>query len=1083
MEKHDLLLIVDATASMANYLAALNTSLSQIISISALTGCFSRIGVLAYRDYSNIATLLEFSEWLDLEPGADPEKQPDIVAFARRLRATGGGDYPEAAKTALAQAYSTMRPDAKTLILLYADAPPHTAAAALHRKSNAQAEINQLSLSSMYGGFGPSFLDWVSAANALRDGHNNAQVFALLAPRMDRDDATYYNYLCEITGGACTHLVDSQPDTISKASVELLLAWMGVDKDSGGVNNSDSDAIGDWTYYVSTEGIHALENEEDLNTRRFFPVPYNQKTKVLHNIAKMRLTTDVIKQRLPKKSVPAQNPAGRWAVDKAYRDMASQHLMRIIKEDVVAIAINPVFGALWRAVCKDRTYEQREVLLDKFSKAVGEITDAKKKDLMQEWLEESYNFIAEIQATIDSVPEDDQFPCVFLDPTVNFNRSPDKDDTDAPVGNLTRKELLEISRSCDPRILRRLGRILTQLSYVKDAKSMPKHIVKSDTSQARRIPLVLASERYGSQFWTIMLHTITPGTQLAPRAAALLAALVIRLGIPFLAEIAEREVLSYKDKWNNIEVPETFATSCMGLLLDANSAHQKTQRGETAGETSLLNESDRLLFERLIAFKMLEYNLDTPLTARIPWTPNKDVVPMGPVVTCRLCQYPRSVTLMGPDNQCGVCIGALSGRPNSTGAGVSHADNPDSKMSWVECTVPSCRGQYVVYDVAGLRCRPKCHYCRLKGTGVSVTAPVVECSKCTNRIIWPEEYRPSSFDVSQFVCTACESGRQTTEDIETSAKALNVENGTSWLAEDSDKPGESPFTNRSPFYIVSTMGADGFMRRISLFPAQDRSFTQRGKQVRNTNELISTLKVFVDRRKSARIDCSLCFDSFWPSALNPACGRRGCLQRICTTCSGSWYGTNTPGSIINPATLACPFCRRFPAPQTLAKYGKGVHTVKDLNMAIQNHGSWVYAWCVDCSSAKQFVERDCASGTPPTLQDWTCEECQEQARLARVDTNTERDIAQIKKIKPCPECGTMTQKIAGCGHITCPVEGCGTCWCYFCGEKVPEDMIYDHMAMDHGGIFERGELGDYPDDERDEFDDDDDDDDDDMMVH
>lgn len=1076
MEKTDLLLIVDATASMASYLTALNTSLPQIISISALTGCFSRVGVQAYRDYSCYGSLLEFSGWLDFEPGADPEKQPDIVAFARKLQARAGGDYPEAAKTALAQAYSSMRPDAKTLILFYTDAPPHTNAPGLNWKSNAQAEMNGLSLSYKYGGFGSLFLDCVSAANTLRDGQNKAQVFALLEPRMDRDDATYYNYLCEMTGGACIHLVDSQPDTISKASVELLLAWMGVEKETGDRHNPDSDAIGDWTYYVSMEGMHSLENEEDNNTRRFFPVPYTRKTNVLDNIAEVRLTTDVIKQRLPRKAIPVRNPVDRWNVDGAYQDVASQHLMRIIKEDIAAIAINPVFGSLWRAVCKDRTYEQRANLLDAFSKAVGNITDEKKKDLMQEWLEESYNFIAEIQAIIDNVPEAEQFPCVFLDPTVSFNKTRDKDNTDTAVENLTRKELLEISRSCDPRILRRLGRVLTRLTYVKDAKDMPEHIAKSDSSQARRIPLALASEQHSSQFWTIMLHTINPGTQLTPRAAALLAALTIRLGIPFLADVAEREVLSYRDKWNNIEVPETFASSCMGLLLDANTAHQKAHKDDTGRQTSLLNESDRLLFEHLIAFKTLEYNLDGPLTARIPWKPNKDVFPMGPVVMCRTCQYPRSVTLMGSDSQCGICIGELPRKSNNTDIGVSHADTPQSKMSWVECRVPSCRAQYVVYDVAGLINRPKCHYCRLKGTGASVAAPVVECSKCTNRIIWPEEYRPPSFNASQFVCTACESGRQTTEDFETSAKALSVENGMSWIAEDSDKPGVSPFTNRSPFHIVSTMGTDEFMRRISLFPARDMALTQRGKQVRNTDDLIATLKLFVNRRKSARVHCSLCFDSFWPSALNPACGRRGCLQRICTACSSSWYGSNDPGSIINPATLACPFCRRLPAPQTLAKYGKGIHTVKDLNMAIQNHGTWIYAWCVGCSSAKQFLERDCARGTPPTLQDWTCEECQEQAQLARVDCNTERDTAQIKKIKPCPECGTMTEKIAGCGHITCPVEGCGTCWCYFCGEKVSENRIYDHMAEDHGGIFERDVLGGYSGDEFDEFDDDDDDD-------
>lgn len=38
----DLLILVDATASMTSYLQALKQSLPQIISISALTNCFDR---------------------------------------------------------------------------------------------------------------------------------------------------------------------------------------------------------------------------------------------------------------------------------------------------------------------------------------------------------------------------------------------------------------------------------------------------------------------------------------------------------------------------------------------------------------------------------------------------------------------------------------------------------------------------------------------------------------------------------------------------------------------------------------------------------------------------------------------------------------------------------------------------------------------------------------------------------------------------------------------------------------------------------------------------------------------------------
>jgi hypothetical protein len=68
-EVYDLLLLVDATYSMYSYLEALQTSLPKIIQISQLTDCFSRIGLLAYRDYTEDHRekdgLLEWSGWFD----------------------------------------------------------------------------------------------------------------------------------------------------------------------------------------------------------------------------------------------------------------------------------------------------------------------------------------------------------------------------------------------------------------------------------------------------------------------------------------------------------------------------------------------------------------------------------------------------------------------------------------------------------------------------------------------------------------------------------------------------------------------------------------------------------------------------------------------------------------------------------------------------------------------------------------------------------------------------------------------------------------------------------------------------------
>ncbi|KAL4925615.1 uncharacterized protein BDV17DRAFT_182649 [Aspergillus undulatus] len=174
---------------MRHYLGALNTPLPQIISISALTGCFSRLRVIAYRDYTDWDELIKFLGWLDISPSEGSSKQQDVVAFTKLLNARGGGDYSEAAKTALAKAYAMMRLDTKTIILLYNDAIPHETIPKPEQLTNADVKMKALSDSRSYNGFGPSFLDWVSAAKTRANGDKKAQVFALLQSGSERKAA------------------------------------------------------------------------------------------------------------------------------------------------------------------------------------------------------------------------------------------------------------------------------------------------------------------------------------------------------------------------------------------------------------------------------------------------------------------------------------------------------------------------------------------------------------------------------------------------------------------------------------------------------------------------------------------------------------------------------------------------------------------------------------------------------------------------------------------------------------------------------------------------------------------------------
>lgn len=1045
-DEYDLLILVDATSSMGTYLASLQKSLPQIISISSLTHCFSRIGLLAYRDYCDRG-LLDWSGWVFSDPDAPVV---DLIAAAKNMIPLGGGDAPEATKTGLARAYELMRPNATTLILLYTDAPPHTPATGSmsDRSSNLAPEQRALKDVSSYGGFGPSFSDWVSASKMFTSaGQKRGIVFSILDRGLKFPTAGFYMYLSTITGGTCFSLWNNGPDSISTLTIEILLAWMGVDK-TGSTTASHFHAH--LATYVSTKNIHQINSETDTAASQFFQVPYGRPNGS-PNICDDHVGLDLLKKCLPKKEPPVQSFAKRYASDEVYKKIATEQIRKIIVDDVSVISINPVFGSLWRAICNDRSNEFREELTTAFGLQVDRISNSTEKARMKTWLDESYDYTAEVLETIGLVPQEKRFPCVFLDPTLVFpaesNETPKQGGGSAPGTLFRRDELLEIGRSCDYKVLRRLGRILTRLSYVHSADEMPTHIAAVPENEIPRIPMALASPEYNRRFWGILLHIIVPGTMLASRPAALLAALSIRLGIQPLLEAADQEMLLWRDRWNNVEIPETWNVSCMSLLIDADEAYKRRQ-GSSPESAGLLRTHDRALFERLVSYKMLEMNLETTLLARLGWTPQKSSFPLGPVVNCKSCDFPRSVTMMGKGGLCGYCLwtdfATAEERDVCLTANVTKNDKETTSGTWVECSMRNCRGQYVLYRPETLRVRPKCHYCRH-----SLPAPKVECSQCLNKIIWPEEYRPST--MADYKCSACTSGRKTIIDVETTASKINAENSTEWLLRNDNKIPE-PFNHQSIFRVISTAGVENFCEKVELFPARvNLSLCLNGKPIRNVESLLEQLVSWVSRRRAESGTCSLCFSSMRKSNLAPACGRSGCNQRICGTCLEGWYGLNAPGQVINTAALSCPFCRRAPTGKTLAKYGMGVHAVADLRLAVARAGEWIFAWCRSCDHAKEYAERVCAQG-PVELNHWVCEGCQ----------GTDNALGCVKE---CPGCGTATEKISGCGHITCPVPGCGAHWCYFCGKKFDQNSIYAHMNEAHDGFYADGDDGDDGDEE------------------
>lgn len=1136
-EVYDLLILVDATYSMFSYLESLKTSLPKVIAISNLTNSFSRIGLLAYRDYSESNRtkdgMLEWSGWYDQNAVGDGAvTSATLMTTAASLEPIGGGDFPEATKTGLAKAYSLMREEATTIVLLYTDAPPHCYMVADRDDgSNYHAEQAALKDERSYEGFGPRFVDWVSACQELHRGCRKAHVFCFLDENLCSAPchAGYYIYLSTITRGACLFMTDSRPHSIAQTTVDILLAWMGTEK--AGVEKSTMPAK--LIRYKDGANIRQIKDERDPVANTYFWA-HTQTTKVWQrvlqvseesrvrellaaNIAETQLDSDLLKKYLPKRKTPVEDFAQRYAKDAAYKKTVVGQLKSIIEDDVTSMSLNPVFGALWRAVCNDRDNPARDELITTFSLHVDKIANAEEKARMKNWLEESYDYAAEILETLNEVREADRFPCVFLDPTIEFKpakgrKEKETDDEensedDRSITAFRRDELLEIGRSCDGRILRRLGKVLTRITYVESAADLPAHIAATTNAEVPKIPLALASGRYKRKFWKVLLHLVLPGTMLAARPATVLAALAIRIGLKPLFSSASSAMLFWRDKWKNLEVPETWNASCLGLLLDADSEYRKqmkaTQEEGSTENDSLLFRSDRELFSRLVDYQHAGANLLRTLSAQVGWTPEKTQVPIGPVVSCRGCNFPRSVTIMAEKSggKCGLCLVEDWTDPEHKerclAAHVTKEDTEASNATWVECSMRTCRAQYVCYNVNELNVRPKCHYCRLQpdlahDKRSDDTAPTLECTTCLNKIIWPKEWR--FMTSSPFRCTACVNGRQTITTVETNAELICRENGNGWLLRNDDNVLKEPF-KRSLFWTITTSGSEAFVNNVEVLPTLDAApaLSMHGKLIRNQADVKTELKTWIRRRTRPKDLCSLCFNNVISERLLPACRRRGCHQQICEGCLNGWYGLNSPGSIINTAALFCPFCRRAPAARTLAAYGMGIHAVGDLKVAVEESGQWIHAWCYECGKARRYMERVCARGAPDAIEKWKCESCNvftlEDARIAEQEAQATLDMVaqlpadeqnaariealarlqdaqKVRKqlecpIKECPGCKIPTQKTFGCDHMSCSVRGCGTHWCWNCGVAFDAREIYEHMNRDHGGMYQGGDgLGD-----------------------
>ncbi|KAJ7790840.1 hypothetical protein B0H14DRAFT_3115499 [Mycena olivaceomarginata] len=955
---YDLLVVTDATASMGGYLDALRSSIPEILALAKLSGIFSRLGVLAYKDYTDATDeIVAWSGW----------NSDNLPQFVQSLEPTGGGDFPEAAKTALIRGLQAVNKESKTLVLWYADAPPHHISVQSHGNDVSEAKA-----------FPSGAVDWVKLCHTAR--RRNCTVFSFTPNSMDVAHSAFYVLLSELTGGISisTKAGSKSTSLISRLTLGVILQWLGQ-----GAADMD-DVLRESAASPLTAKPKPID--EALGCAGYLPPSHASAGTPLRQI----LSTPLDTSNIPSLTFSAHsfNLAKRF-VDPSetdYRDLVYARLTEIIRSNVASLTYNPIFGTLWRAVCKDSSSRKTE-LVNLFSESVGKVTDADKSAAL---------------ANSDG-------PMVYLD-------------FDADV-QLTRTQLLDVSRSCHAGVLKKIASVFTHLKLVEPGGAFAPH--------QRSLPLTLPPR----DFFRLLPHLIVPGTLYPARAAGLTAIISLITGVPFLKDSATALLLATaKGKWLDMKVPENISFDCARLLLSAPDSNV------------VLTPPERRVYAAMRRYQLIELNLDVPLVVKVSWSPEKTRGPGDVKIQCRKCGVRRSITIMSHlhGDLCGLCISA---NLSPTKVASQFPDTDDGESCWVECSRRSCRAHYVVEDVAALKIRPRCHYCRHKKP-----CPWLECSVCANRIVVPPKFRTTK----AYVCPACANpewaGKRVMES-ETTARVLISQNGVGWLG----FAQKNLFDGKSAFKLMQIFGETVFGDATA-----DTAITLmlNNKKVHDVRSIVDQVEGRVGQGKVVLATCALCFEDVPSTKLVPACGRTGCAQLVDEGCLREWYGQNTPGKLLNAMQFACPFCRRRPTIKTLTRYNRDAATLGGLRDALVDH-QFFYAWCIDCGFAKRAFERTvCTEEGIPPITAFRCKDCWVSAPVAPPESKNEFRAEhlrlQAEKAAAWKDVSGSKQaritKEGGCNH---PVCVCWTHSCHVCGkDESALGDIYSHAYRMHGGAYD-----------------------------
>ncbi|ETV95934.1 hypothetical protein H310_10593 [Aphanomyces invadans] len=940
---------------MGTYLPALKASLRQVFVVAKLLfhGRLM-VHIVSYKDYCDGDNLLTT---VSRRSG----RNDAIVKFVDTLEATGGGDNPEAVKTALNHVIQTVdeiraagAPTSRALVFLYTDAPPHHA---MTQSSNMTKEIRAIESNPKYRGGH----DWFQIQRTLRT--LDVPVYTFHSPVttyhsrrvVKKQSPSFYAVL-----GPTVILPALTSDVITEASMGVLLQLMGqaftpTTKGASDFAVSTFQLNGqnfDPTYDAADESDMPCDSLLTLVNEpfEFAPLPYL------------------------KEDLDALLPLFRRDMD--FRNLVMKTFQVIFRPDnVLAVTYNPIFGKLWRLCCRQRLDPRLDDLTTQLAQCVPKLTGPALAHV-QTWLDESYNDTQRIREAIATLEPNG--PCFTLD---------------SGTISTSKDNLRSLARAPTPGVLASTQAILTWIQY---HDMTPPHVQSlDDDADVKLLPVALADE----DFFSFLPNLMFPGLTLSRRGAAIVALVCCLSDHVHLRHRAESYLKAIEGTWlpfeYAVEFPEIFSAEIVELLY----------RGR-----AYLTPLEQHVYSKLFVIHRMRLAATKQIEATVGFTPKKDDFWPDRKAPCLTCGYDTSLSLMVSPILCAMCV-TYGGDAPALQANTFVAGN-ESHM--VACH--DCHGIYAVLQVAQLGTAAKCWFCR---TNVPGPPPKTSCTGCLNEYIDPAGlYRSSAPDNSWLcpVCTDAPTRAKTT--ATTTVQVLTMANPDvavvhGWTAEKTKDafvelvyhtPHDSMFKifTQKRTVLVAGPTANGF----SSSQGADVTIRFDGKIVHQARQLCQSFSTIV-LPDSLRDVCSMCFYELPLVELTSACGR--CLTKVCDPCLAKWYGAPKPGKLIVPAMLSCAFCRRPPTLGVLRKHNRELLSLKVDKTAAFRDPNMHYGWCLGCFRIKGMIAR--TNDSPIDEEAFVCGDCK--------TAHPTPDEWVFVATKQCPNCHAPTENHGGCDHVTC----------------------------------------------------------------